>query len=74
MDVEESLAPTRARLNSVEATVERLGVGRSTVYGLMGSGELRSVKVGKRRLVPEAALIDFIAKLDAGAADEEVDA
>jgi excisionase family DNA binding protein len=64
MDVEHSLAPT-ARLNSVETTMERLCVGRSTVYGLLGSGALRSVKVGKRRLIPEAALIDFIEKLDA---------
>jgi excisionase family DNA binding protein len=70
MDVEQSLAPT-ARLNSVETAMERLCVGRSTVYGLLGSGALRSVKVGKRRLIPEAALIDFIEKLDAGEQGDE---
>jgi excisionase family DNA binding protein len=69
MDVEQSLEPT-ARLNSVEAIMERLCVGRSTVYQLLGSGELRSVKVGKRRLITESALIDFIEKLDAGIADD----
>jgi excisionase family DNA binding protein len=68
MDVEQSLAPT-ARLNSVETIMERLCVGRSTVYQLLGSGKLRSVKVGKRRLIPESAVVDFIENLDAGAAD-----
>lgn len=68
--MEHSLEPVTARLNSIATVMGRLEVGRSTVYGLLGSGELRSVKVGKRRLVPEAALVDFIEKLDAGAADD----
>jgi excisionase family DNA binding protein len=69
--VEHSLKSTTARLNSVETIMERLCVGRSTVYQLLGTGKLRSVKVGKRRLIPESALIDFIEKLDAGVADED---
>ena len=47
--------------------MERLGVGRSTVYALMKSGELRSVHVGARRLIPEQAIVDFINKLDEAA-------
>lgn len=54
-----------ARLNPVEAVMGRLGVGRSTVFALMASGELRSVKIGSRRLVPEAALREFIEHLEA---------
>lgn len=64
-----SLEPI-ARLNHVESVMERLGLGRSTVYELLASGQLRSVKVGRRRLISESALIDFIEKLDAGVADE----
>ncbi|OMC19689.1 helix-turn-helix domain-containing protein [Mycobacterium colombiense] len=52
------------RLHGVPAVMERLSLGRSTVFALMTSGELRSVKVAGRRLVPEQAIIDFIAKLD----------
>lgn len=57
-----------AQLHPVENVMARLGVGRSTVFGLMASGELRSVKVGRRRLVSESALTDFIEALDAGGA------
>ena len=46
----------------------RLGVSRSTVFELIASGELRSVKIGHRRLVSDAAIADFIAGLEAAAA------
>jgi excisionase family DNA binding protein len=61
----EQLAERLARLHNVESVMERLGVGRSTVFQLMAAGALRSVKVGRRRLVSEAALRQFIEKLDA---------
>ncbi len=48
------------RLLSVPEAADRLGVGRSATYGLMGAGSLRSIKVGKRRLVPEGAIRDYI--------------
>lgn len=54
-----------AKLNQIEDVMERLRVRRSTVFGLLASGQLRSVKIGRRRLIPEQALIDFIAGLDA---------
>lgn len=38
-----------------------LGLGRSTVYNLLRSGELRSVRVGRRIIVPAAAVADFLA-------------
>lgn len=47
---------------------ERLQLGRSTVYRLMDSGELASVTVGRRRLIPAAALEAFVARLTAGTA------
>ena len=47
--------------------MERLSCGRSLVFELMASGELRSVKVGRRRLVSEAALTAYIEKIDAEA-------
>jgi excisionase family DNA binding protein len=67
-DLTEGLATLNARLNPVEDVMKRLGLGRSTLYALMASGQLRSVKVGRRRLISESAIIDFIEALETGAA------
>ncbi|RVW01316.1 helix-turn-helix domain-containing protein [Rhodococcus xishaensis] len=62
--------PTGASLHRLESAAQRLGVGRSTLYGLMNSGQLRSVKIGKSRLIPESAICELVAKLESEAADE----
>ncbi len=49
------------RLLSVDEAAGALGIGRSALYGELQAGRLRSVKVGRRRLVPSGALRDFIA-------------
>lgn len=41
-----------------EAAVE-LRLGRSTVYELVLSGSLKSVKVGRARRIPEEAIAEF---------------
>ncbi len=38
-------------LYSITETVEVLGVGRTTIYGLIGEGKLQTVKIGRRTLV-----------------------
>ncbi len=40
----------------IEEAAEALGVGRSTMYKLVLSGQLPSILIGKRRLVPVSAL------------------
>jgi len=52
------------RLHDVEKASERLSICRASLYKLLGSGELRSVKIGSRRLVPEQAIADFITALE----------
>ncbi|MEV4462111.1 helix-turn-helix domain-containing protein [Micromonospora echinofusca] len=42
-----------------------LGVCRDTIYVLMRSGRLRSIKAGRARLIPLAAIDEFLS------ADEE---
>jgi excisionase family DNA binding protein len=44
-----------------------IGLGRSKLYELLTAGEIQSVKVGKRRLVPMASLRAWLARLQAGA-------
>ena len=63
----EALAEGVARLHSIKSTQERLSVSRTKIFALIGSGELRSVQIGARRLIPEQAIVDFINKLDADA-------
>jgi excisionase family DNA binding protein len=61
------------RLNSVKDIVARTGLSRSKVYQEMDSGRLRSVKVGRRRLITESALVDYIDSLaEAGTMRAEV--
>lgn len=48
-------------VSSEEAGV-MLSIGRSGVWLLMQSGELESIKIGKRRLIPVAALHDYVTK------------
>lgn len=40
----------------------RLALSRSKLYELMKQGELRSFKVGSRTLIPDADLVNFVAK------------
>jgi len=37
-----------------------IGVSRSTLYELIGAGEIRTFKVGTRTLVPASELVAFI--------------
>lgn len=37
------------------------GLGRTTLYAAIGSGALRSLKIGKRRLITIEALKDWLA-------------
>jgi excisionase family DNA binding protein len=52
-------------LLSIKQTCRLLGLGRTSLYALMGSGQLRSVTVGRRRFVPREAIDEFIARLPA---------
>ncbi len=50
------------RLYSVDEAARHLGIGRSALYGEMAAGRLRSLKVGRCRLVPSGAITDRIAQ------------
>ncbi len=46
---------------------KRIPIGHSKYYELIGSGVLRSVKIGRRRFVTEQAVVDYITGLDQAA-------
>ena len=58
-----SLTSPRIQLIPVEEAARLLGIGRSMTYDLIRSGQLRSVKIGKRRLVPAFAIDEAIERL-----------
>lgn len=45
---------------TVEEAAPLLGVGRASVYKLIKSGELRSVRVGRKMLIPLSAIDAFL--------------
>lgn len=50
-------------LNEVTAVAEYLHCGRTHIFALMKSGELRSIKVGRKRLVPADALREYLRRV-----------
>ena len=52
-------------LYRVDEAAEALRLSRSAIYELIRSGRLRTVKAGRRRLVPVEALAEFVTTLDA---------
>ena len=45
-------------LLSIEQAARALGVGRTALYSEIGAGRVRSVKVGRRRLIPSSAITE----------------
>ena len=53
-----------AMLYRVDEAAAALRLSRSVLYELIRSGQLRTVKAGRRRLVPVAALSEYVDSLD----------
>lgn len=47
-------------LLSIDRAAEACGIGRTALYGAIGRGEIRTVKVGRRRLVPSDAIAALV--------------
>ncbi len=48
---------------SVEEAAEAVGVGRTTICALIRTGEIESVKIGRRRIVPRDAVEVYMQRL-----------
>jgi len=46
--------------HSPDRAAQRLGVSTRSVYNLIACGELRSFKIGKRRLITDPELQEFV--------------
>lgn len=53
-------------LNNIEQASEKLGgLGRTRLFELLRTGELRSVKIGRRRMIPDSSIAQYIDGLKA---------
>lgn len=46
---------------SVEDVMEMLHLGRVTVYNLLKSDKIHTLRVGKKYVIPKKSVIDFLA-------------
>ncbi|MEX2375395.1 MAG: helix-turn-helix domain-containing protein [Dehalococcoidia bacterium] len=63
MSTQEAIAPV---LVSVEDAASALGVRRTTAWELIRRGDLRSLKIGQRRLVEVEAIQQYVERLRNG--------
>jgi len=50
-------------LVDVVEAARRIGCGRTTIYELIGSGELETVTIGRLRRVPVEAIAEYVERL-----------
>jgi excisionase family DNA binding protein len=48
--------PSPDRLYGIAEAAKMMGIGRSALYSAIAAGTVRSVKVGRRRLIPAASI------------------
>ncbi|GGR26061.1 helix-turn-helix domain-containing protein [Streptomyces netropsis] len=63
MDTAPAASTIPCRLHCVEAAALLLGVKRSTAYEEIRLGRLRTVRIGRRRLVPTEYIDEYVALL-----------
>jgi excisionase family DNA binding protein len=51
------------RLLAIKQVIYELGISRTALYELINAGKLKTVKIGRRRLVPIEAIEELVAGL-----------
>ena len=55
--------PLEKAAYSISETARSIGIGRSMIYELIKEGRLRTVKIGRRTLVPAPAISELLDSL-----------
>ena len=61
-----------ADLLTVEEAARRLRIGRTTLYGLISTGQIETVTIGRRRLVPPECVAAYVTALRAASQAAEI--
>lgn len=56
-------APASLKNFSIEQAAALLGVGRTYLYGLISERKIKTVRLGRRRLIPGLALQEYMTEL-----------
>ncbi len=64
---------TPTLLLRVEEAALRLGIGRTSMYRLVMSGEVESVQIGGLRRIPAPCLQEYVERLRQSASDPDPD-
>lgn len=56
----EAATAVTAIVLTVEEAAKRLRIGRTTMYALIRTGQIRSVPIGRLRRIPVSALHDYV--------------
>ena len=62
-DVKAGPSADQCLLVTVEEAARRLGIGRTTAFGLVHGGALRSVRIGRLRRIPVDAMDEYVRSL-----------
>lgn len=49
--------PDVLRINDIQSMLQ---IGRNTTYSLLQQGLIKSIKIGKKYIIPKQAVIDFV--------------
>ena len=50
-------------LHSIQSSTQILGIGRSSLYGLIADKKIYTVKIGRRTLIPDQEILRYIESL-----------
>ncbi len=65
MEVFMTIDPKDNRLFTVPQTQAMLGIGRTTLWNMIASGEIESVRIGRSRRIPAEAIDRYVEGLRA---------
>ena len=54
---------TEPLLHSIQSSTQILGIGRSSLYGLIADKKIYTVKIGRRTLIPDQEIVRYIESL-----------
>lgn len=60
MELNESVQSSHPLTLTVDEAAALLRIGRGSAYALVRGGRLRSIKIGRRILIPASAIEDFL--------------